>query len=171
MPEHSPEQIRARLRELLEDVVAEQDLYISGIEFTSDSRGPLVRLFLDGPKGVSIKQCARISREISPILDVEDPIPGAYTLEVSSPGTDRLVELPKDFDRFQNFHVRVRRFDRKKKVKGILRDSTPTRISLEIESEMVWIDRECIASVRLDPTSEELERLATLTLPKTGDSP
>src|SRR5690554_5392970 len=56
---------------------------------------------------MSVEDCAAISRAISAILDVEDPIAGAYTLEVSSPGIDRPLTRPEDFDRFQGFEARI----------------------------------------------------------------
>ena len=84
--------LRHNLRAILSPIAEESGLVISGIEFASDSRGPLVRIFLDGPMGVTLAECAHFSRESSPLLDVEDPITSNYTLEVSSPGIDRLLE-------------------------------------------------------------------------------
>ena len=76
--------LRHELRTLLTPLVEEQQLVISGIEFLTQGSGLVVAFYLDGPNGVNIDQCARFSREAGNLLDVEDPINGAYTLEVSS---------------------------------------------------------------------------------------
>src|SRR5690606_22966564 len=60
-----------------------------GIEFPSQGRHSLLRVYLDHPDGVSVDACATVSRQASAVLDVEDPISGDYTLEVSAPGMDR----------------------------------------------------------------------------------
>jgi ribosome maturation factor RimP len=130
---------KRQVRELLSPIAEEMDLYITGIEFSSDRRGMLVRLFVDGDfekgvYGINLDRCAKFSREISPILDVENPFDGAYTLEISSPGTDRLLEVPKDFKRFEGFSVRIKPKNRKSKVDGILRESDQNGFQIEIPS-------------------------------------
>ena len=130
---------KKQIRDMLLPIAEEMDLYITGIEFSSDKRGMLVRLYVDGDfekgvYGINLDRCAEFSREISPLLDVENPIDGAYTLEISSPGTDRLLELPKDFQRFEGFSVRVKPKDRKSKLDGILRSSNETSFQIEIPS-------------------------------------
>jgi ribosome maturation factor RimP len=176
----NPEQqhkTRKKLRTVLSPIAEEQGLHISAIEFGSDRRGPIVRIFLDGPQGVTISQCARFSRESSPILDVEDPISSAYLLEVSSPGIDRLLELSQDFERFKNFHVVLKILDRKKKLTGILgeqddegfwllRDDAPEETPLaehaNAENNGRKINFEQLLFVRLNPTDEEFKHLAEL---------
>ena len=93
--------LRATLRDVLSPSADALGLYISGIEFTQDERGPMVRIYIDGDNGVGIADCAKLTREFDPILDVEDPLPDAYTLEVSSPGLDRVLEVARDFERFK----------------------------------------------------------------------
>ncbi len=60
----------------------------------------MVRVFIDRPQGVGLEDCERVSHELSALLDVEDPVPTAYTLEVSSPGLDRVLRTPAHFQRF-----------------------------------------------------------------------
>lgn len=74
---------------LIEPIVSSLGLTLWGIEAPSSPKGGKVRVFLDSAHGVSIDQCAEASRHISMLLDVEDPIPGSYVLEVSSPGLER----------------------------------------------------------------------------------
>lgn len=184
---------KQQIRELLSSIAGEMDLYITGIEFSSDRRGMLVRLFVDGDfekgvYGINLDRCAAFSREISPLLDVENPFDGAYTLEVSSPGTDRLLEVQKDFTRFTDFSVRIKPKNRKSKIDGILRQSDENTFTIEVPSlqkvqkkqqetavseDDVENIEDCMRTfqysdvnwVRLHPTDEEFARLAKLVRP------
>ena len=152
--------LRATLRDVLTPSADMLDVYISGIEFTQDERGPMVRIYLDGNNGgVNIDQCARFTRDIDPILDVEDPLPEAYTLEVSSPGLDRLLEVDRDLTRFQNFHIRIKRVHYKSKLDGVLLSHTPEGISIQTHIDERFIAFEDISQIRLHPTDEEVDRL------------
>ena len=67
----------------------------------------LLRVFIDKESGITIGECEQVSREIEAVLDVEDPIPYSYVLEVSSPGLDRPLKNKKDFKRYSGNIVRV----------------------------------------------------------------
>jgi len=152
--------LRATLRDVLTPSADMLDVYISGIEFTQDERGPMVRIYLDGNNGgVNIDQCARFTRDIDPILDVEDPLPEAYTLEVSSPGLDRILEVDRDFTRFQNFHIRIKRVHYKSKLDAVLLSHTPEGINVQTHVDERFIAFEDISQIRLHPTDEEVDRL------------
>lgn len=152
--------LRATLRDVLTPSADMLDVYISGIEFTQDERGPMVRIYLDGNNGgVNIDQCARFTRDIDPILDVEDPLPEAYTLEVSSPGLDRILEVDRDFTRFQNFHIRIKRVHYKSKLDAVLLSHTPEGINVQTHIDERFITFEDISQIRLHPTDEEVDRL------------
>jgi ribosome maturation factor RimP len=84
-----------------------------GLEFVATEvvgSGPrtILRLVIDGPHGVSLDQCAAVSRQASALLDVEDPASHRYTLEVSSPGLDRKLYSEQDYRRFSGHRVRIR---------------------------------------------------------------
>ncbi|MDR3579290.1 MAG: ribosome maturation factor RimP [Oryzomonas sp.] len=81
------------------------------IEFARAGRDGVLRLFIDKEGGVTLDDCADVSRELSAILDVEDVIPGHYSLEVSSPGLDRPLKKPADYERFVGRLVKVRTFE------------------------------------------------------------
>ena len=155
-------ELRQKLHELLRDNAESMELYISGIEFSQEPRGLMVRLYLDGKNGVGIAQCARFSRESSPLLDAEDFFKESYILEVSSPGFDRLIERQQDFQRFQGFNIRVKRINRKNKIKGVLISSDSDGFVIETSYEQKTIPYEEAYSVRLSPTEEEIERLKDL---------
>lgn len=71
------------------------------------SGNALLRIYLDGPGGISLDDCERVSREVSGVLEVEDPIQNAYRLEVSSPGLDRPLVKPEHFQRFVGEDVKI----------------------------------------------------------------
>ena len=150
---------RALLRDVLSSSAEALGLYISGIEFTQDDQGPMVRIYIDGENGVGIADCAKFTREIDPILDVEDPLPEAYTLEVSSPGLDRVLEVPRDFERFKDFHIRIKRVHYKSKLDGVLLGHTDEGIQVQTHVDERFIQFEDITQVRLHPTDEEIERI------------
>jgi ribosome maturation factor RimP len=99
--------LRERLLTLLEPLVARLGFELVELEYAAGHGRGVLRLFIDGPQGVGLEDCARVSREVSGLLDVEDPIPGAYTLEVSSPGFDRVLRTPAHFGRFVGSRVFV----------------------------------------------------------------
>jgi ribosome maturation factor RimP len=70
--------------------------------------GGVVRLFIDAAAGVTVENCETVSRQVSSVMDVADPMPGGYSLEVSSPGLDRRLAKPEHFDRFAGFPIQVR---------------------------------------------------------------
>jgi len=80
--------LHSRLSELFRPLLESMGLRLWGLQVPA-SRGGTVRVYIDAPEGVTIDQCAQASRHLSHILDAEDPIPGSYTLEVSSPGLER----------------------------------------------------------------------------------
>jgi ribosome maturation factor RimP len=106
-----------RVREIAERVAASSGLEVVEVEFRGGGKGRLLRVFLDKPAavgadplaGVTHQDCANFSREFGTILDVEDAVPGGtYTLEVSSPGLDRSLTRPKDFERFTGSRMKLK---------------------------------------------------------------
>jgi ribosome maturation factor RimP len=106
-----------RVREIAERVAASSGLEVVEVEFRGGGKARLLRVFLDKPAaagadplaGVTHQDCANFSREFGTILDVEDAVPGGtYTLEVSSPGLDRSLTRPKDFERFTGSRMKLK---------------------------------------------------------------
>jgi ribosome maturation factor RimP len=103
-----------RVREIAERVAASSGLEVVEIEFLGGGKARMLRVFLDKPAagvtplaGVTHEDCANFSREFGTILDVEDVMPGSYTLEVSSPGLDRKLIKAADFSRFVGSRVKL----------------------------------------------------------------
>lgn len=92
--------ITERVEKIAENSVKEADLELVHVEIGGTGRKPTVRIFIDKPDGVTIEDCSAISLSVGKILDEEDFIPSAYTLEVSSPGLERGLYSLKDFQKF-----------------------------------------------------------------------
>ena len=97
-----------RLTKMLEPVVESLGYELVLLEYFPQHGGASVRLFIDSLGGITLKDCERVSREVSGVLDVEDPIPQGYRLEVSSPGVDRPLVKPEHFERFAGQEVAIR---------------------------------------------------------------
>jgi ribosome maturation factor RimP len=131
------EQIRA----IAERVAASRGLTVWEIQSRRESSGHVVRVFIDRPgpaatpeDSVSIEDCEQVNREMSTILDVEDPLPFAYTLEVSSPGLDRPLRGEDDYRRFAGRLAKVvvsEAVDNQKAFEGRLRGVDGAEVLLE----------------------------------------
>jgi ribosome maturation factor RimP len=98
------EQIRA----IAERVAQSNGLEVVEVEFRGGGKARMLRIYIDKPAGVTHADCEAVSREVGTILDVEDVVPGGqYTLEVSSPGLDRKLLKPADYERFTGSLVRL----------------------------------------------------------------
>jgi ribosome maturation factor RimP len=97
-----------KVREIVERVARDYGLEVVDIEFRGGGKARMLRIFIDKPEGVTHDDCSNVSNEVGTILDVEEAVPGAsYTLEVSSPGLDRKLSKPADFERFQGSLVKL----------------------------------------------------------------
>src|ERR1700756_5742231 len=97
-----------QVRGIVERVASSQGLEVVEIELRGGGKSRMLRIFIDKPGGVTHEDCANLSREVSTILDVEDAVPGGpYVLEVSSPGLDRKLVRPGDFERFQGSRIKL----------------------------------------------------------------
>ncbi|MEQ1842667.1 MAG: ribosome maturation factor RimP [Verrucomicrobiales bacterium] len=95
------------VRQVAQRVAQSSGLDLVDIEMKRGGKGPLLRVFLDKPGRISLEDLENASREISAILDVEDPIGRSYTLEVSSPGMTRALKSPADFERLLQKNIQV----------------------------------------------------------------
>jgi ribosome maturation factor RimP len=99
--------LRERLIALAEPVLGRLGYELVDLEYSCGRAHGVVRIFIDAPAVVGLEDCAQASREISALFDREDPIPSAYTLEVSSPGFDRVLRTHAHFGRFVGSRVFV----------------------------------------------------------------
>ena len=101
-------QLRTDIETLLTPAVTALGLELLGVEFSAGPASALLRLYIDAEgRFITVEDCEAVSREVSALLDVHDPIEANYTLEVSSPGIDRPLFKPAHFARFLNEQVKV----------------------------------------------------------------
>ncbi len=100
--------IEERVRALLEEPIEDEGYDLVAVVHTTAAGGRTLRVHIDKPGGVTVGDCTRITHLVSPLLDVEDPIEGAYRLEVSSPGMDRPLQRLSDFERFAGYRAKLR---------------------------------------------------------------
>ena len=139
---------------LLELAVERLGYELTDLESNLAGRDGTIRLFIDKPDGVGLEDCELVSRQISALLDVEDPVPKPYVLEVSSPGLDRKLTKIKHFQRFMGDDVRVKlRFpiEGRSNFRGALRYANEENIEVEVDGKSCRLPIAEIEYVRLVP--------------------
>lgn len=140
--------------EILAPVVRGLGYELWGVEFDPRQRHPILRVYIEHPQGITLADCERVSRQLGSLLDVEDPIPGAYTLEVSSPGLDRVLFTEEQLCGHVGRQVQVRtdrRFDDRHRFKGRILGCAQGGLELELDDGTVTIPLDAIVRVRLVP--------------------
>ena len=147
---------RNRLVKLLEPAIENMGYELADLELRTGGVNGLVRIFIDKDDGIDIEDCEAVSRQVSAILDVEDPVQGNYALEVSSPGLDRTLTKPAHFQRFMGQDVRVKlRFplSGRRNFRGALKAVDDENIEVEVDGESHSLPIATIESARLIPTA------------------
>ncbi|MDS4025981.1 MAG: ribosome maturation factor RimP [Candidatus Contendobacter sp.] len=143
------------LRRMLAVVVEAMGYELVGVEFHPGHESALLRIYIDSENGIGLDDCQRVSHQVNGVLDVEDPITGHYTLEVSSPGLDRPLFEAAHFNRFAGSEVRLHLrelLDGRRKLVGRLagmRDSDV--VILDGEGREWRVPLEWITKARLVP--------------------
>jgi len=142
------------MRILLEPVVEDLGYELVHIELGSQDRETILRLYIDAPGGIQIDDCESVSRQVSALLDVEDPVSGGYMLEVSSPGLDRPLVKPDHFKQFVGDQARIvmtahvlgrRRFT------GHMVEASDESVVIEVDGESYELLYNDMESARLEP--------------------
>lgn len=140
---------------LAERVAAREGCELVHVEYVHQSGRWILRLYIDRPDGVDIDNCTAVSRQMSAVLDVEDFIPHAYHLEVSSPGLDRPLRKSEDYRRFAGEPVSIRTttpVGGRRRFKGILEKLEGEVLTIADEAGQVFeIPLEKVSKARLDP--------------------
>lgn len=97
-----------RLTELVASAVEPLGYELLGVEYLAQGRHSVLRIYIDSPDGITLDDCERASRQVSAVLDVDDPLKGQYTLEMSSPGLDRPLFTAEHFTQFIGHEVKLR---------------------------------------------------------------
>jgi ribosome maturation factor RimP len=144
----------ANVQNLIEPVVSALGYELVGIEYLSQGRRSLLRIYIDHVDGINVHDCERVSHQVSGVLDVEDVIHGQYSLEVSSPGLDRPLFTKEQFQRFIGSEVSIRLSIAqagRKKFKGILRSIDDTNVFLQVDEEEICVPFNAIEKANLVP--------------------
>ncbi len=148
-----------QVSELLAPCVQALGYELVGVEFHPNSVNALVRVYIDKADGINLDDCMAVNEQVSGVLDVEDPIPNKYTLEVSSPGLDRPLFNLRDFQRFIGKPAKIRLsrpIERQRNFKGNIVAVQGDWITLETEDgKQAELDFNIIEVARLIPTFED----------------
>jgi ribosome maturation factor RimP len=128
--------LRDTLADLVRPVVEGLGYELWDLEYAPGRGVSLLRLYIDTPNGITLDDCERVSRAVSAMLDVEDPVPGHYTLEVSSPGFERSLRTPGQFAQFVGETVYVELavpLDGRRRYKGPLRAAGAETVEVEVD--------------------------------------
>jgi ribosome maturation factor RimP len=146
---------------LIEPVLEPEGIELAEVEFKLEGGRWVLRLYIDSARGVTLDDCEFVSRQVGALLDIKDPIPQAYVLEVSSPGINRVLRKEKDFNRFAGAPVRIktrRKVGGRRNFQGILQGMEESKIILEMEGNRIEINAEDLEKARLDLPESELFR-------------
>ena len=145
--------IEQHCTELVTPIIEENNFELVDVEYVKEAGEYYLRIFVDKEGGISLNECEVVSRALSEILDVKDPIKDNYYLEVSSPGLDRPLKKDKDFERYQGRDVEIKLYKPLKGTKqlegelvGLTEDKN---IKVLIDNEEVEFNKKDVALIRL----------------------
>ena len=144
----------SHLWELFEPVIEDMGYELIEIEYHPNPNYGVLRLYIDKEAGILVEDCSAVSRQISAILDVEDPVPGKFNLEVSSPGMDRPLRRVEDFQRFIGEVAKIKTsmvFEGQRNFKGRLIGVEDDLVVIECENKEVRLPVTAIDKARLVP--------------------
>ncbi len=151
--------VDSSLTRLARRVVESMGYELVAVEYFQRGGGATLRVYIDHPEGIDLDDCAEVSHQMSGVLDVEDPLPGHYDLEVSSPGLDRPIVFPEHFRRFAGSRVRIRlaeKVEGRRNLEGVLlglgeEGPDGTAIRLKAEGRIWELPLGALESARLIP--------------------
>ncbi len=141
-----------RVKELLQPLLEERGLKLVDVEYIKEGK-PVLRIYIYNEEGTSIEDCEWISRRIGALLDIEDLIPHSYTLEVSSPGLNRKLKNPEEYEIFKGREIKIvtkEPIDKKQVFKGTLKGLEEENVKIEEEGCEVKIPLENISRANLE---------------------
>ena len=145
---------RDEVIELLEPTIVQLGYELSDLELRLGGKHRVLRVFIDHPDGIGLDDCEQVSVAVSAILDVEDPLPGQYDLEISSPGLDRKLTKVEHFQRYAGETVKVQmRFpvEGRRRFRGTLVASDEENIVVEVDGVSHTLPVATIDTARLVP--------------------
>ncbi|AXA65047.1 ribosome maturation factor RimP [Pseudomonas sp. SORGH_AS199] len=146
-----------QLQALLAPVVEALGYVCWGVEYISQGRHSLLRVYIDHPNGILVEDCEAVSRQVSGVLDVEDPITNEYTLEVSSPGMDRPLFTLEQFAAHVGEQVKVKLrspFEGRRNFQGLLRGVEDQDVVVQVDEHEYLLPIEMIDKANVVPRFE-----------------
>ncbi|MBP7983261.1 MAG: ribosome maturation factor RimP [Chromatiaceae bacterium] len=146
-----------KLVDLARSVVEPMGYELVGVEHLphgGSHGGSILRVYIDAEQGINLDDCSAVSHQLSGVLEVEDPIPGHYDLEVSSPGLDRPLFGVEHYERFRGRRAKVRlgvKLEGRRNFEGLLAGVEGDRLRLEVEGAVRELPLAMIESARLVP--------------------
>jgi len=141
-----------RLNDLIKTTTEGLGYQLWGYEYRPHTESALLRIFIDKQSGIGVEDCANVSRQIGAVLDVEDIIPVAYILEVSSPGIDRVLFSQDQYESYLGRQAKIRTripVNERRNFRGHLHQVTETHISILVDKERHDIPFDVIDRTRL----------------------
>jgi len=145
-----------QIARLVEPMLTVEGYELVDVEVVGSGPRTILRLFIDKAGGVTIDDCASVSEAVDAILDVEDPFESAYTLEVSSPGLDRPLRKPADFERYAGRKVRIKTYGpvegagARKVFPGVLVGLAGSVVTVDVDGTRFEVPLDAIAKANLD---------------------
>ncbi len=142
------------LHELIEPSVTALGFELWGIEYVAQGAHSVLRIYIDSEDGISVDDCAKVSHQVSGVLDVEEPISGHYNLEVSSPGMDRPLFTLEQFAAWAGHQVQLRLrvpFEGRRKFKGLLNGVEGDEVLLVVDNEEYLLPIDLIDRANIVP--------------------
>lgn len=142
------------LFDLFESEVTTLGYELLGIELNQSTHGSILRVYIDKEGGIVVEDCVAVSRQLSGVLDVEDPIKGHYDLEVSSPGLDRPLFTVEQYKKFIGETIKLRLFEKvenRKRFSGVLKAVDDDEIVIDCDNEEYNVPFRLIERARLVP--------------------
>ena len=160
--------LEIKIFDIAEPVAQDLGLEIVMVSVVSEGKSQILRILAEDPKTgrILLDDCAKLSRALSAVMDVEDPIEAAYRLEVSSPGIDRPLTRPQDFERYKDFEVKLETAlpteTGQKKFRGFVRAFENNEITIDTDQGEFVIEFDSLAKAKLVLTDDLIKKTANL---------
>jgi ribosome maturation factor RimP len=144
--------ISDQIEQLIEVPIESLGYELVGVEYIKNGQHTVLRIYIDAEQGIGIEDCERVSHQVSGVLEVEDPISSAYSLEISSPGFDRPLFKQRDFERFVGHEVKISMklpIQGRRNFKGILQGFEDGEIIILVDGEEYGLPLTKLAKARL----------------------
>lgn len=160
--------IEYKITEFAKPVAEDLGLAIVAVKVSGEGGAQIVQVMAENPetRNLGVDDCAKLSRALSAVMDVEDPIQSAYRLEVSSPGIDRLLTRLHDFETYKGFEAKLETMmpaeNGQKRFRGFIEGLEGETITLKTDQGLVEIDFESLAKAKLVLTDDLIKKTANL---------